>query len=395
MEKTLFRNALLVMPTCIVPGEVSVESGRITAVAVNGALDKNADGMEIDVGGRYLAPGFIDIHTHGAGGADFMDGNLDAVYAACRAHLMHGATTVLPTTITSTRESLMDFVELFNRVEQCRSGMPEILGLHLEGPYFADSQRGAQDPRYLRPPQPDEYEEVVKRTNRVVRWSFAIELEGGDRFLRFLRDNNIVASLAHSDATCQEVMQAYAGGMKALTHFYSAMATVRRVNAFRVAGAIEAGYLIDGLYLEVIADGKHLPAELLQLIYKVKGPSRICLVSDSMRAAGMPDGAYKLGSLDNGMDCFVEDGVAKMPDRTAFAGSVATADRLVRTMHRLSGAPLHEAVAMMTLTPASLLGIESRKGTLAVGKDADLVVFDGNVNVGVVMARGEIVKNER
>ena len=181
----------------------------------------------------------------------------------------------------------MDF---YNKVELDREDMPNILGLHLEGPYFAYDQRGAQDPKYLRNPEPEEYEEVLKRTDRIIRWSFAIELEGADAFLKALVSHGIVSSLAHSDATSDQVFKAYENGITALTHFYSGMSGVKRVNAYRVGGAIEAGYLIDELYLEVIADGRHLPKELLQLIYKVKGSDRICLVTDSMRAAGMPEG---------------------------------------------------------------------------------------------------------
>jgi N-acetylglucosamine-6-phosphate deacetylase len=391
MANILFKNARIITPTGITDGDVSTSGYRIAGVFPGGAPAAGAD-RTVDAAGRYLSPGFIDIHTHGAGGADFMDGSLESIYTVCRAHLEHGTTSIVPTTITSTRESLMEFVDLFNQVELKRPGHPEILGLHLEGPYFAMEQRGAQDPQFMRDPRPDEYEEVVRRTDRVIRWSFAVELDGAMDFLRFLREHGIVSSVAHSDATCRQVMDAYDNGVRALTHFYSGMAGVRRINAYRVAGAIEAGYLIDGMYVEVISDGKHLPADLLQLIYKVKGPDRICLVSDSMRGAGMPDGPSMLGHPVTGVPCIIEDGVAKMPDRTAFAGSVATADRLVRTMRSLAGIPLHEAVAMMTVNPARLVGADATKGSIAVGMDADLLLFDDDVTISLVMARGEIVK---
>ena len=185
-------------------------------------------------------------------------------------------------------------------------------------------------------------------------------------------------------------MDAYENGIEALTHFYSGMSGVHRKNAFRIGGAVEAGYLLDDLYVEVIADGCHLPAELLQLIYKVKGADRICLVTDSMRGAGMPEGHYVLGNKDTGLDTIVEDGVAKLPDRSAFAGSVATGDRLVRTMYRLTNAPLYEAVKMMSLTPAKLLGIDGRKGSICQGKEADLLLFDEDIQIELVMTRGKI-----
>lgn len=391
MVATWFRNAQVITTTGVYPGEVLVEGGVITKVSLGKSLEVSADRV-IDVGGRYLSPGFIDIHTHGGGNADFMDGTLDAIYQACRAHLEHGTTSIVPTTITSTKESLLSFVDLFNQVDLNREDMPNILGLHLEGPYFAYEQRGAQDPKHLRNPNPEEYEAVLSRTDRIIRWSFAVELEGADQFLRALREHGIISSLAHSDATCEQVFRAYESGISALTHFYSAMSGVRRINAYRVAGAIEAGYLLDDLFVEVIADGKHLPKELLRLIYKVKGADRICLVTDSMRAAGMPDGKYILGNLQTGMETIVEDGVAKLPDRSAFAGSVSTSDRLVRNILQMTNAPMHEAVKMMTLTPAKLLRIDNRKGSISEGKDADLLIFDEKIDVKLVMVRGRVLK---
>lgn len=389
MSLILFKNARIITSTGIYPGEVLVENGIILRVCFGNSLDITAD-RTIDLKGKYLSPGFIDIHTHGAGNADFMDGTIDAIYQACKAHMEHGTTSIVPTTITSTTESLLTFVDLFNQVELDRKDMPNILGLHLEGPYFSYEQRGAQDPKYLRNPDPAEYEEVLRRTDRIIRWSFAVELEGSEAFLKTLREHGIVSSLAHSDATCEQVFRAFENGISSLTHFYSGMSGVKRINAYRVAGSIEAGYLLDDLFVEVIADGKHLPKELLQLIYKVKGADRICLVTDSMRAAGMPDGHYVLGNEKTGMDTIVEDGVAKLPDRTAFAGSVATADRLVRTMWQLTQAPLYEIVKMITLNPAKLLKLDGQKGSISIGKDADMVIFDDNIEVSMVMVGGRI-----
>lgn len=388
MRKILFKNARIITPTGITPGELLTDGERIGKIAFDGRIDDAAD-ETVDVRGNYLSPGFIDIHTHGAGGSDFMDGTLEDIYQACRTHLAHGTTSILPTTLTGTRESLMEFLELFNQVEMKKRGLSTILGLHLEGPYFSYEQRGAQSPEHLRNPDREEYLEALRRTDRIKRWSFAVELSGAEEFLNVLKEHGIVSSLAHSDADCRQVMRAYENGMAALTHFYSAMTGVKRVNAYRTAGAVEAGYLLDDLYVEVIADGRHLPGELLQLIYKVKGADRICLVTDSMRAAGMPDGESVLGSRKDGLNVIVEDGVAKLCDRSAFAGSVATADRLVRTMYRMTDAPLYEVVKMMTLTPARLMKMDTETGSIAAGKMADLVVFDEEIRIGKVMTRGE------
>ena len=389
--KTAIVNGRLVLPYGVREGSILIEDGRIADVTI-GQSPSPSDADVIDAGGRYVSPGFIDMHTHGAGGYDFMDGTVDDIYGACRAHLEHGTTTILPTSMTSTKESLFDFIGLFNSLELVKDGCPEILGLHLEGPYFAASQCGAQDPRYLRNPSPDEYERVLEMTDRIRRWSFAVELPGSDRFLSVLKKHGILSSAAHTDADCHQIFNAFANGVELMTHFYSCMATVRRVNAYRVAGAIEAGYLLDDMYVEIIADGCHLPPELLKLIYKVKGSDRICLITDSMRAAGMPDGEYWLGQIGKGVKCIKEDGVAKLPDRSAFAGSVATTDRLVRNMVKLADVPLYEAVKMATLVPAHLLRVDDRKGVLAEGRDADILIFDDNVDISGIILRGKIIR---
>lgn len=383
--KTCYIHARIVLPDAVRAGCLMVQDSRITAIRFgpNAFLD-GADKV-VDCRGMYLAPGFIDVHVHGAGGHDFMEGE-SAIYAAARCHMMHGTTTIVPTTLTGSEQDLLDCIEEFNGVDLEREGCPHILGLHLEGPYFSASQAGAQNPRYLRCPRPAEYEEVLRRTNRICRWSFAVELDGADQFLQALHQKGIVSSLAHSDADCRQVMHAHDLGLRCLTHFYSCMTTVRRKNAYRYAGAIEAGYLLDEMYVEVIADGSHLPAELLALIYKVKGPRRICLVTDAMCAAGMPDGMYTLG----GVPCIKEDGVAKLADRSAFAGSVATEDMLVRTFRRLTGAPLHDVVRMASLTPAEMMGIDAHTGSIRVGKLADLVIFDEDIHIHHVAVNGRV-----
>lgn len=372
---TCYYNARIILPDAVREGSVTTEDGIITGVRCGEGEIQSADIM-VDCKGMYLSPGFIDIHNHGAGGYDFMDSE-EAVYGACRTHMLHGTTTILPTTITGSRKQLLEFIDMFNRVDLEREGCPHILGLHLEGPYFAASQAGAQNPEYLRNPEPDEYEEVLRRTDRIRRWSFAVELPGSDRFLETLHKHGVITSLAHSDADYAQVSHAHDLGLRCLTHFYSCMTTVRRRHAYRYAGAIEAGYLLDELYVEAIADGSHLPAELLQLIYKIKRPHRICLVTDSISAAGMPDGEYVLG----GLACIKEDGVAKLPDRSAFAGSVATTDMLARTFRELTGAPLQDVVRMLSLTPAELLGIDMTTGSIKAGKVSDLLVFDDGINI--------------
>lgn len=265
------------------------------------------------------------------------------------------------------------------------------MGMHLEGPYFAMNQRGAQDPKYIRNPDPKEYEYILSRSDSISRWSAAPELPGAIPFASHLKSRGILVSLAHTDAIYEEVTVAFESGFTLATHMYSGMSGVTRRKAFRYAGVIESAFLIDGMDVEVIADGIHLPAPLLQLIFKIKGPGRIALITDAMRAAGMPEGESVIGNLHTGLKVIVEDGVSKLPDRSSFAGSVATADQLVRTMIRMGGVSLPDAIRMITRTPAEIMKIADRKGSLSPGKDADIVIFDENITVHCTMISGKII----
>src|SRR5665213_2184637 len=207
----------------------------------------------------------------------------------------------------------------------------------------------------------------------------------------FLKSKNILPAIAHTDAIYEEVLDAFNNGYTLITHLYSAMTGVTRRNAYRYAGVIESAYLIDEMDVEIIADGVHLPAPLLKLVYKIKGPSRIALITDAMRAAGMPEGESILGSLHDGLKVIVEDGVAKLPDRSSFAGSVATANRLLRTMVQMAEVPIHDAVKMITSTPARILNLSDEKGELVAGKDADIVIFDDDFQIQKTIVRGKVV----
>lgn len=390
MDRVLIFNARIVTPYRLIDnGSILVEKGKIAHFG-KGKLPVS-ECIAIDAKGHYVSPGFIDIHTHGGGGYDFMDGTVEAYLGAARKHACHGTTAMVPTTLTSSLENLKETFEVYKQAKAVNEMGAAFLGLHLEGPYFSMEQRGAQDPKYIRNPKREEYEEILSWSDDVVRWSAAPELEGALEFGRFLSERNILPSIGHSNAVYEQVIEAFEHGYTHVTHLYSAMSGVRRINAYRYAGVIESAFLIDEMTVEIIADGVHLPASLLKLIYKIKGPQNIALITDSMRAAGMPEGEYILGSLKEGQKVIVEDGVAKLPDRSAFAGSTATVDRLVRTMVQLAQVPLLEAVQMMTATPARIMKVDDRKGSIAVGKDADLVIFDDDINVRLTMIGGKIV----
>lgn len=391
MKKTLIKNGRIITPSGIHEGYVITEDGRIAETGTGSAPIGDFD-ETIDADGNYVSPGFIDMHTHGAGGADFMDGTVAAYLTAARMHAKHGTTLLFPTTLTSSNEELFSSFDIYNDACRANSNGAQFGGLHLEGPYFSPDFAGAQDARYLRNPEPDDYNAIIERAGGIIRrWSFAPELPGSEAFAARLSELGILASIGHTGAVWEECDRAFKAGAHHLTHFFSCMSTITRKNCFRYAGVIEYGYYQDGMSIEVICDGIHVPESLLHLIMKIKGVDSIALVTDSMRAAGMPEGPSILGGLRDGQKVIVEDGVAKMPDRLAFAGSVATTDRLVRTMISDGGATLEEAVKMMTANPASMMGVSDKKGSIEKGKDADIVIFDENINIKKTIIKGKTI----
>jgi N-acetylglucosamine-6-phosphate deacetylase len=263
-------------------------------------------------------------------------------------------------------------------------------GMHLEGPYFSSKQAGAQDPKYLKNPEKSHYEKVLNEGGDIIaRWSVAPELDGAMPLGDELKKRGICASMGHSDALYEEVLEAVKHGYTHLTHFYSGMSALTRKRGYRYPGMIESGYMIDELTVEVICDGKHLPHSMLGYVFRAKGVDKCALVTDAMRGAGMTEGKTILGSLTNGQECYIEDGVAKMPGGEAFAGSVATTDRLVRNAIK-AGATLEDAVKMMSTTPAKLIGMTDR-GEITVGKRADFTIFDGEINVHSVVSGGKSI----
>lgn len=389
MNSIKIYNGKLITPYRLIPnGTVLIEGERIVAVQ-EGTVSASAD-IEIDAEGSYISPGFIDLHVHGGGGADFMDGDVDSFLQVAKAHAKYGTTALVPTTLTSENEDLIKSFEIYQEADQKNTEGAQFLGMHLEGPYFSMDQRGAQDPRYIRNPDPAEYMPILETYGHLIaRWSAAPELPGAIEFAQNLKKFNVIPAIAHSDAVYEDVIEAFENGYALATHLYSGMSGVTRRNAFRYAGVIESAFLIDEMDVEVIADGIHLPAPFLKLIYKIKGAEHIALVTDAMRGAGMPEGDSVLGGLRNGLKVIVEGGVAKLPDCTAFAGSVATADRLIRSMVELADIPLTEAVRMLTVNPARIMGIDHKKGSLQVAKDADIVLFDETVSVERTFVKGK------
>jgi len=382
-----FINGKIIQPDGVLEGYcLTVESGRITGLYRD---EGKHEGNIIDACGSYISPGFIDIHVHGGGEGDFMDRDVQSVEKIIAVHTAHGTTGIYPTTLTCPEEEMYQAIEVITDYKNLGLKGAEILGIHIEGPYLNVAQKGAQDSKYLKVPKKEEYGRLLDYSKLIKRMTFAPELEGGMELGRELRERGIVASIGHSEAEYEDVVKAFEIGVRHVTHLYSGMQGVHRVKGFRRLGIVECAYLLDEMTVEIIADGCHLPIELLKLIYKIKGAERIALVTDAMRAAGRTEGESVLGSMENGQKVILKDGVAFMPDFECFAGSIATMDRLVRNMYRGAGVEIHNAVKMATETPASIMGCSGRKGSLEIGKDADVIIFDDDINIKYVMTRGE------
>ena len=387
--RTILKNGTLITPIrTIKNGGIVIEEGKIVSI-----FDKNTDikfdvlDRVIDVRGHYISPGFIDIHSHGGFGYDYLDGTVESIVKASEGHMKYGATSIVPTISSAPLDKMLFVLDSFKEAKKRAKSGPNLLGIHLEGPYFSLEEKGAQDPKIIRKPNKEEYLKILNHSNDILRWSIAPEVEGALELGKILTERGILCSAGHTNALYKDMLRAFESGFTHITHLYSGTSTVRRINAFRYSGVVESAYLIDEMTVEIIADGKHLPESLLKLVYKIKGSDKICLITDSIRAAGLPEGEYK---RPDGRKFVVEDGVAKLIDRTSFAGSVATVDRLLKTMTNIAGVSLQDSIKMLTLTPARIMKIEKYKGLLTPGKDADIVVFNDDFKMQLVMVKGNI-----
>lgn len=361
----------LVLPHAVVDGKALLtRGGKIVAVAAAGEVPDGA--RREDLGGAYLLPGLIDIHAHGALGRSFLDGD-DAAFATILGEqARRGVTGLLATTSTAPMPDILRALETTRAWLGREDAGCRVLGAHVEGPYFAAAQAGAQDPANLRTPDDGSAEELLAYADVIRILSFAPELPGAVALTERLVGLGIVAAGGHSEASDEDVRRCEARGLSHAIHLWSGQSTTYRRGPYRVPGILEASLASDTLTGEVIADGKHLPPTLLRLARRALGPDRLCVVSDATSGAGLPDGSeFTMGE----MRYVVRDGVGMMPDGSAFAGSSTLLDGMLRVLTRDAGFPLHEAVRMASLNPASVIGLAGSKGSLAVGKDADLAVY--------------------
>lgn len=362
-------------------GSVIVCDGKIMEVT-NSDLAVIGAGI-VDAKGMYIVPGFVSIHAHGAAGHDYTEATRTAFETATAAHARHGATSQLATISASPFDTIRDAVKACE--ETMAAGNPYLMGLHIEGPYLNRNMAGKQWGDCLKDPDPQEYRPLLEATHCIRRWDISPELPGAHDFGRYVSGQGILTSITHTEAEYHDIREAYECGFTHAAHFYNAMPGFHKRREYKYEGTVESVYLVSDMTAEIIADGRHLPATILKLVYKLKGAGRTCLATDAMKYA-----CCTSDEIDDPR-YVVEDGVCKLADHQTIIGSIATIDTLVANMVKLAGVPLADAVRMASETPARLIGIDDRKGTLQKGKDADIVILDRDINVRCVFSHGEIV----
>jgi N-acetylglucosamine-6-phosphate deacetylase len=378
----IFKNARLIFPDEIRDGlEIEVENGNITAI--HEQTPAGGEGI-IDLNGNYLAPGFVDLHVHGALGRDTMEASVEAFRAICDYHAGGGTTSLLLTTATAPLTTIFDAV---NAVRDCWCSIKQIAGVHVEGPFISKNKRGAQREEFIQEPAREATKQLLTGADVIRRVTLAPEIPGALDLIDKLLEHDISISGGHSDAWDEEARAAFEHGMRSVTHTFNCMSSARRRGIYRAGGLLEFALSEPEISCELIADGHHVSPTLMKMLYRAKGPEGICLVTDATPGAGLPNGSkFSLA----GLDCLVREGVCLLADGSALAGSAARMIDLVRTLVRDVNVPLHEAIRMATQNPARSIGLKA-KGEFKIGADADFVMISPNLDVLRTIARGEEV----
>ena len=381
MLKQIINAKILTPQGWLKDGSVIIRDNKILEVT---NCDLAVVGAElIDAKGMYVVPGGVEIHAHGGGGGDFMEGTEEAFTTAINAHMKHGTTSIFPTLSSST----IPMIEA--AAETCTKMMADpnspVLGLHLEGHYFNMAMAGGQLPENIKNPDPTEYIPLVEKWDCIKRWDAAPELPGAMQFAKYITGKGILASVGHTQAEYEDIRVAFESGYTHATHFYNAMPGFHKRREYKYEGTVESIYLIDDFTVEVVADGIHVPPTILRMVYKIKGVERTCVITDALACAASDSQV----AFDPRV--IIEDGVCKLSDRSALAGSVATMDRLIRTLVQKAEIPLEDAIRMASETPAKIMNVYDRKGSLQRGKDADLMILDDKLDIRGVWAMGKLV----
>ena len=376
----IFRNGRLIFPDGIRDGlEIAIADGKISEIREQTRNDEEI----VDLAGNYLAPGFIDLHVHGALGRDTMEASTEALRAICDFHASGGTTSLLLTTATAPLDTIVD---VLNAIRDCRPSLKQIAGVHIEGPFISKKKPGAQRIEFIQDPAVKAVEQLLEHVDLIKRITIAPELPGALDAIGKFSTRGINVSGGHSDAWDEEARAAFVRGMRSVTHTFNCMSSARRDGIYRKAGLLEFALSEPGISCELIADGHHVSTTLMKMLYRAKGAKGICLVTDATAGAGLPnESKFSLG----GRDCIVRDGVCLLADGSGLAGSASRMIDLVRALVQTVDVPLHEAILMATENPARVLHLEKTKGRLARGVDADLVVLSPELQVLRTFSRGE------
>jgi len=383
-KKTIISGGTIITPFQILEDKViSIQKGKIIAIENKKDVVIQAGSEIIDARGKFVVPGFIDIHVHGGGGSDIMDGRYEAVKQVAATHSRFGTTAFLPTTMTMGKDRIIESLKSVNEAFVKGTGTAEVLGVHLEGPYINPEKKGAQNQEDIRRPSIEEFLEFNEVSGNLIRLvTIAPEMPGAIDFICWLEKQKIIASVGHSNATYEQVQEGILAGLSHVTHTFNAMSGLDH----REPGVVGAALSSPELIVEMIADLIHLHPVAMKILVKAKGIEKIVLITDAIRATGRPEGTYDLG----GQEVIVANGQARLKDGT-LAGSVLTMDKAVRNLINEVGVPLHEAIQMATLNPAKCLGVEDKKGSLEPGKDADIVILDKKLEVEQTMVKGKVI----
>ena len=382
MLTQIFNARILTPQGWLKDGSVLIRDGKILEVS---NCDLPIIGATlIDAKGSYIIPGGVEIHVHGGGGRDFMEGCEDAFRTAVRTHMLHGTTSIFPTLSSSTIPMIRAAAETTEKM-MAEPNSP-VLGLPLEGHYFNMKMAGGQMPENIKNPDPNEYIPLLEETHCIKRWDAAPELPGAMQFGKYITSKGVLAAVGHTQAEFEDICRANEAGYKHATHFYNAMPGFHKRKGYKYEGTVESIYLMEDMTVEMIADGIHVPPTILRLIHKIKGVERTALITDALACAA----SDSQEAFDPRV--IIEDGVCKLADRSALAGSIATMDRLLKTCVQKAEISLEDASRMASETPARIMGVLDRKGTLEKGKDADILALDDDLNLMAVWSMGEIVE---
>nr|WP_246566530.1 N-acetylglucosamine-6-phosphate deacetylase [Tissierella simiarum] len=380
--KTLIKNVNVVTPYEILYGfAVALDNSKIVNIDKEDQFNEENFNKVIEGKGNFLSPGFIDIHNHGNSGYDIMDSTEEALDAISDFHLKNGVTSYLGTVITSSYEDMIEAMKNIVNYKN-KEDKAQIIGIHLEGPFFNIDKKGAQPAKHIKSPNLEEIENILKvAKDKLKMVSLAPELEGALDIINFLKNNDVTVAMAHTNATYEDSKKGIAHGITVATHLYNGM----RSFSHREPGVIGASLTDDRVYCEIIYDRIHLHDAAVEIAIKMKGQDKIVLVSDAMRATGLADGNYELG----GQKVIVKKGAARLESGN-LAGSTLNLRKAVYNMVSKLNIPIHEAVRMASLSPAKAIKVDNYKGSIEIGKDGDLIIFDKDININTILVGGNV-----